>query len=191
MHSALFLVFPSCLKYVGLLKDAWSIASMLSQSLMLLNMLNWILKDAFEDSLIVHSSKQWKCVALPFVRISKSLCCISLLSWFCDCVACRPNHIQDIEAVVVHCCVLVCCMLLCNCVVIVLLYVVVLLLSYCVLLLLSSIVCCLLLESYPRSRNGCRPLFPTNTEGGWAGESMLVLTKERTAARRPLMKVCD
>ena len=33
------------------------------------------------------------------------------------------------------------------------------------------IVCCLLLESYPRSRNGCRPLFPTNTEGGWA-ESM-------------------
>ena len=146
---------------------------MLSQSLMLLNMLNWILKDAFEDSLIVHSSKQWKCVALPFVRISKSLCCISLLSWFCDCVACRPNHIQDIEAVVVHCCVLVCCMLLCNCVVIVLLYVVVLLLSYCVLLLLSSIVCCLLLESYPRSRNGCRPLFPTNTEGGWAGESML------------------
>ena len=151
-------------------------------------MLNWILKDAFEDSpqytaanseSVLHCpllESQNLCVAflccrdfvfvLPVVqiiyKILKRLWC-TLAFWYVAC-CCVIVLLLSYSVLLCCCCPIVCC---CCC----------------------PIVCCLLLESYPRSRNGCRPLFPTNTEGGWARAR--ALTKERTAARRPLMKVCD
>ena len=81
LSAALFSVFPSCLKYVGLLKDAWSIASMLSQSLMLLNMLNWILKDAFEDSPQYTTANSESVLHCPLLE-SQNLCVVVIL-WLC------------------------------------------------------------------------------------------------------------